>query len=107
MTEKKGRKKGTKFSASHIEMVRLTLDKVADADVIAILNAMPSGSKARTVAQALRVACRVVGGKTEIVQPTSATYVRDVAPAAKAIDTPAESKIVVRKPVALDVPTSY
>lgn len=105
MSELKGRKKGTRFTESHIEMIRLTLDKVADADVIAILRSMPVGSKARTVAQALRLACRVVGGKTEIIQPGGASAVRDILPAAKTVEPVIEAK--GRKPVALDIPTSF
>ena len=107
MTEKKGRKKGTRFTESHIEMIRLTLDKVADADVIAILRSMPAGSKARTVAQALRVACRVVGGRTEIIQQSGGVMVQDVAPVVNPIEPPVTPKPVIKKPISLAVPDSY
>jgi hypothetical protein len=88
-----------KFSNTHVDVIRLTLDEVADADVIKVLQSVPFGSKSRMVKQAIRLSCRVVGDvvvvgsedkkEVEVVPPGPAkqTPMPAAAPIAIEVDT--------------------
>lgn len=89
--------KKKEYSNSTPMLVRLTLDKIADADVIEIMNTVPFGSKGKMIVQAIRVACRIVGDEVQVM-PSSIPQMDKLPVQA----TPAQ-EIQAKKPVVVEV----
>ncbi len=91
---------------TYIEQIKLTLNALADAKVIAILKAMPYGNKARLITDALR-RCYTVNKKGELVvvvteQPIVLPPVSADAPTPSAAPNTAKQG---GKPITIDVET--